>query len=83
MSLNPDGTVARGTSNGNDRGSVESRRRRRAWLIETYAAARPLTVDRIIPGTRGGKYVRTNIRPCCGPCNSSTGSKLARRGKKR
>lgn len=32
-----------------------------------------LTVDRIIPGCRGGRYVRENIRPACGPCNSETG----------
>lgn len=120
MSLNPDGTVNRGTTNGNDRGSTESRRRRRAWLIETYAAnvpgfarcyrcgrlvynpddypdetnlvviwkgkfeaARPMTVDRIIPGCKGGKYVRSNIRPACHYDNASTGSLLAKRGKKR
>lgn len=28
----------RGTSNGNQRGSSESRRRRREWLVETYRA---------------------------------------------
>lgn len=28
----------RGTSNGNSAGSAEARRRRRAWLLETYAA---------------------------------------------
>lgn len=36
----------------------------------------PLTVDRIIPGCRGGRYVRGNIRPACGPCNSETGGSL-------
>lgn len=41
----------------------------------------PLTVDRIVPGCQGGRYVRTNIRPACGPCNSETGGALARRGK--
>lgn len=40
---------------------------------------RPLTVDRIIQGVLGGTYARTNIRPACGPCNSSTGAILARR----
>ena len=35
---NSDGTRARGSSNGNDRGNVEQRRRRREWLLETYAA---------------------------------------------
>lgn len=30
--------AVRGTSNSNERGSAESRRRRKAWLIETYRA---------------------------------------------
>jgi hypothetical protein len=40
-----------------------------------------LTVDRIVPGCRGGRYVRGNIRPACGTCNSETGG--AERGRKR
>jgi 5-methylcytosine-specific restriction endonuclease McrA len=32
-----------------------------------------VTVDRIIPGCKGGTYRRDNIRPACGPCNSITG----------
>lgn len=28
-----------------------------------------LTIDRIIPGHKGGTYRRNNIRPACGPCN--------------
>lgn len=29
-----------------------------------------MTVDRFpIPGGEGGRYVRGNIRPACGPCN--------------
>lgn len=32
-----------------------------------------VTVDRIIPGCRGGKYTRDNIRPACSGCNSETG----------
>lgn len=35
-------TCRRGTSNGNDRGNSVTRQRRRAWLLETYAADRPL-----------------------------------------
>lgn len=35
---NSDGRRARGNSNGNLRGGSEARRRRRAWLLETYAA---------------------------------------------
>lgn len=30
-------------------------------------------VDRIVPGALGGRYVRTNIRPACAPCNISAG----------
>lgn len=32
-----------------------------------------VTVDRITPGCRGGRYVRSNIRPACERCNSETG----------
>lgn len=36
-----------------------------------------LTVDRFpIPGCQGGRYVRGNIRPMCGPCNSKLGGSL-------
>ncbi len=35
-----------------------------------------LTVDRIIPGCKGGTYRRNNIRPACGDCNSETGGRL-------
>jgi hypothetical protein len=35
-----------------------------------------VTVDRIIPGCKGGTYRRTNIRPACGGCNSVTGGSL-------
>lgn len=40
-----------------------------------------VTVDRIIPGCRGGSYRRNNIRPACGRCNSITGATTrSRRG---
>lgn len=45
--------------------------------------AYPLTVDRIVPGCKGGKYRRDNIRPACGGCNSETGGRLAGKGRKR
>lgn len=108
----------RGTTNRNDRGGSDTRRRRRAWLVETYRADADLitihlhhgpvtvavergmesgqpacrcyrcgvlltvdtvTVDRIIPGCQGGTYRRTNIRPACGTCNSSTGATTRRK----
>lgn len=37
-----------------------------------------VTVDRIIPGCKGGTYRRSNIRPACGPCNSETGGAVRR-----
>lgn len=40
---------------------------------------RTVTVDRIIPGARGGRYVRNNIRPACAKCNSETGSRIRRK----
>jgi 5-methylcytosine-specific restriction endonuclease McrA len=27
--------------------------------------------DRIIPGSQGGSYARTNVQPACAPCNLS------------
>lgn len=30
-----------------------------------------LEADRIIPGAAGGRYVRENVQPACGPCNKS------------
>lgn len=37
-----------------------------------------VTVDRIVPGCRGGTYRQDNIRPACAGCNSLTGG--AQRG---
>ncbi len=33
-----------------------------------------VTVDRIVPGCRGGTYRRNNIRPACSRCNTVTGA---------
>lgn len=41
-----------------------------------------LTVDRVVPGCQGGTYARTNIRPACGGCNSSTGATTRRKAGK-
>jgi len=32
--------------------------------------ARELTMDHIVPIIRGGKSVKSNVVPCCKPCNS-------------
>jgi len=89
---NPDGSTHRGTSNGNQRGSVKERKRRREWLLTTFGdgvqapcafecgtmvTMETITVDRFpLPGCQGGRYVRGNIRPACGPCNSRGGAVL-------
>jgi hypothetical protein len=82
---------ARGTSNGNQRGSAKDRRARKQWLLDTFGDGTiapcfmagcdavltfdTITVDRIQLGVDGGSYRRDNIRPACGPHNSSEGSK--------
>lgn len=83
--------ATRGTTNRNDRGSAVDRRARKRWLLDTFgdgthAACRfcwttldesTITVDRYpVPGCQGGRYVRGNIRPACGPCNSIHGGSL-------
>lgn len=40
----PRTVTKRGTSNGNSSGNAEDRRRRRAWLLETYAADKVLVL---------------------------------------
>lgn len=44
------------------------------------APGQSVTVDRIIPGVLGGRYVRGNVRPACGGCNSETGGALVGAG---
>lgn len=82
----------RGTSNTNSRGSAADRRGRKQWLLDTFGdgvqatctycpavlTLATITVDRIVPGILGGRYVRGNIRPACLPCNSRQGAVLAR-----
>jgi len=67
------------------RGSAAQRRRRRAWLVQAFGvedgtvchrcgvhlpADGDWHVDRWPrPGCRGGRYVRSNIRPSCADCN--------------
>lgn len=45
----------------------------RCYRCGTLLTERSVTVDRIVPGCRGGRYVRSNIRPACSTCNSETG----------
>ncbi len=63
----------RGTSNGNSAGSAEDRRRRRAWLLETYRAdvviAVParFKVELIVPRSKIEQYRQDGdtIHECC------------------
>lgn len=82
--------MRRGTTNQNMRGNSRDRQRRRQWLLDTFGdgATCPchycgelvddvsITVDRIVPGAEGGRYVRSNIRPACSKCNTREGAKL-------
>jgi 5-methylcytosine-specific restriction endonuclease McrA len=84
----PDGTVLRGTSNTNARGSAKSRRARKAWVLAWFGdgisclcyscgavlLSSTLEIDRIIPGILGGTYARGNIRPSCSDCNIRSGN---------
>lgn len=50
----------------------------RCYRCGTLLTVETVTVDRIIPGCRGGRYTRNNIRPACAPCNSETGGAIRR-----
>lgn len=86
----------RGTSNKNSRGSSYDVRRRKQWLLDTFGDGThvdcalgcgivldfgTVTVDRIVPGALGGRYVQGNIRPACQSCNSIEGNRLRARMK--
>jgi hypothetical protein len=79
-------------SGGETRGSASDRRARKRWLLATFGDGETcpcfacgvtlthitLTVDRIVPGALGGRYVRGNIRPACRRCNCSIGATVRR-----
>jgi 5-methylcytosine-specific restriction endonuclease McrA len=48
----------------------------RCYRCGTVLSSATVTVDRIVPGARGGTYRRNNIRPACAFCNSSTGARM-------
>lgn len=88
------GVQRRGTTNRNDRGSAAARRVRKQWLLDefgdgvtvecafdcgTLLTFETITVDRFpLAGCNGGRYVKGNIRPACGPCNYKYGGSLRR-----
>lgn len=75
---------------GDQRGNVTDRKRRKLWLIDTFGdgafvACRycwitleysTLTVDRIVPGRDGGRYIRGNIQASCGGCANRQGAEI-------
>lgn len=50
----------------------------RCYRCGEYLSDLTVTVDRIVPGAKGGKYTRNNIRPACATCNSVTGATVRR-----
>lgn len=48
----------------------------RCYRCGVGLTAETVTVDRIVPGCRGGTYRRNNIRPACAGCNSTTGGSV-------
>ena len=50
----------------------------RCYRCGLLLTADTVTVDRLIPGCRGGTYRRSNIRPACSGCNSETGGATRR-----
>jgi hypothetical protein len=45
------------------------------WECGAMVSAKTMHIDRIIPGEAGGRYVRANIRPHCGPCSCRSGQR--------
>ena len=44
-----------------------------AYCYAQFTPDNPMTVDHIISRQRGGSNARSNLLPCCRPCNSSKG----------
>jgi len=40
------------------------------YYCETHTPARQLTMDHLIPISRGGRSVKSNLVPCCKSCNN-------------
>lgn len=65
--------------------SIETTLTREEWvaIIERYGGKclrcgkqTKLTMDHVIPVSKGGPHSAANIQPLCGPCNSSKGRKI-------
>lgn len=85
-------SVHRGTTNRNERGNAKFRRELKTWMLGVFGDGltapccfcgkalfySQITKDRFpIPGRRGGKYVKGNVRPACLSCNASEGARQA------
>ena len=84
-------------SNKNDVPSAAVRRELKCWMLGTMGdgitvdcalCGKPLLYSQItkdrypIPGRRGGRYVKGNIRPMCLSCNAADGAREAAREKR-
>lgn len=82
----------RGSRINDKRGSAEDRRRRKVYLLNTYGDGytvkcshcptvltfSTMCVDRHpVPGRKGGRYTRDNIRPSCERCSCEEGGRAA------
>lgn len=84
-------TVARGTTNRNQRGDTTVRAARRRYLLLRYGNGwiapchdcgvlldfTTVCADRITPGHEGGTYDFENCRPSCLLCGSRQGAAIA------
>lgn len=82
---------ARGTSNKNSLPNSKARRSLKQWMLDHFGDGtkalcsfgcgveldiESVTFDRFpVAGIDGGTYKRGNVRPACGSCNSSDGSR--------
>jgi hypothetical protein len=82
----------RGTTNRNQRGGAKQRRELKTWMLGVFGNGitapccfcdrellySQITKDRFpIPGRKGGRYVKGNVRPACLSCNASEGARQA------
>ena len=82
----------RGTTNRNERGNARARRALKMWMLAEFGdgiscicvfcgrvlLASTMTKDRFpIPGRKGGKYRKGNVRPACLSCNAAEGARQA------
>ena len=82
----------RGSTNRNERGGSKDRRSLKTWMLGFFGDGitapcafcgrrllySQITKDRFpVPGRKGGRYVKGNVRPACMSCNASEGARQA------